>query len=114
MVFEYTATISNVVDGDTFDFDIDLGFGISYRGRLRLYGVDTPEMRGPEKLEGERVKQYVIGRLFGKQVQLKTKKWKGKYGRFVAEVYVFGKDDDFGVNLAEELIDLGMAKKVDY
>ncbi len=114
MVFEYYAKITNVVDGDTFDFEIDMGFGITYTSRLRLYGVDTPEMRGPEKEEGEKVKQYVIGRLFNKQVQLITKKWKGKYGRFVAEVYVFGKDEVTGVNLAEELIDLGMAKRVDY
>ncbi len=48
-MYNYNAKITNVVDGDTFDFEIDLGFGITYKNRLRLYGVDTPEVRGSER-----------------------------------------------------------------
>ena len=112
MAYEYLATITNVVDGDTFDFEIDLGFGIKYANRLRLYGVDTPEIRGPEKVEGMKVKQHVIGLLFGEEVLLTTKKWKGKYGRYVCSVRFpyHGEMED----LATVLLNLNMAKKVDY
>ena len=89
-----------------------MGFGIKYSSRLRLYGVDTPEMRGPEKVEGEKVKQHVIGLLFGKRVKLETKKWKGKYGRYVCTVS-FSYYGEM-IDLATHLINLDMAKKVDY
>jgi len=112
-MYEYEARITNVVDGDTFDFVIDLGFGITYSSRLRLYGVDTPEVRGEEKKEGLVVKDYVES-LFEIQpeVTLRTKKWQGKYGRYVAEVIL--KDHYTHKNLGERLVFMGMAKKVDY
>ena len=75
-----------MVDGDTFDFEIDLGFGITYKDRLRLYGVDTPEVKGKERIEGLQVKRHVIKLIEGKEVKLISHKWKGKYGRFVATV----------------------------
>jgi len=113
MMYEYKAKITNVVDGDTFDFEIDLGFGITYKNRLRLYGVDTPEVRGSEREEGLRVKDYVKQVIEGKDVLLKTKKWKGKYGRYIAEV-IYVNSTDVEVNLSYVLVDLDMARWVDY
>lgn len=48
-MYEYKAIIVNVVDGDTFDMNIDLGFNIHIHERVRLLNIDTPENRGAEK-----------------------------------------------------------------
>jgi len=111
-MYEYKAKITNVVDGDTYDFEIDLGFGITYKNRLRLYGVDTPEVRGSERKEGLRVKAFVKQLIEGKEVTLTTRKWKGKYGRYIASVLIH--DDFTHPDLADRLVVLKMAKKVDY
>jgi len=110
---EYEAIIYNVVDGDTMDFEIDLGFGIRYDGRLRLWGVDTPEVRGDEREEGLRVKAYVKELCEGQDVILKTKKWQGKYGRYVAAVWIKGLVGN-GYDLGSHLVQKGMAKVVNY
>lgn len=62
-MYEYKAVITNVVDGDTFDMDIDLGFNIHIHERVRLLDIDTPEKFGKEKELGLIVKQYAT-RLF--------------------------------------------------
>ena len=114
-MYNYKAKITNVVDGDTFDFEIDLGFGITYASRLRLYGVDTPEVRGSEREEGLRVKAHVKQLIEGKQVGLTTRKWKGKYGRYIADVYPWGYGDEYDMwSLSRYLVEKGMARKVDY
>lgn len=74
-MYEYKAIINKVVDGDTVDVDIDLGFGIWKRGdRVRIIGIDTPESRTSDKVEKvfglaskERLKE-----LLGKEAILKT------------------------------------------
>jgi len=95
------------------DFEIDLGFGIRYDGRLRLAGVDTPEVRGAEKEEGLKVKAYVKDLVEGHEVRLITEKWKGKFGRYIASV-IYKKEDGSDENLSQRLVQLGMAKVVDY
>jgi len=110
--YKYNAVITNVVDGDTFDFEIDLGFGITYSNRLRLYGVNTPEVRGSEKKEGLRVKRFVKKLIENKPVTLYTRKWKGKYGRYIASVTIG--NNPYKDDLAEILVSKGMAKRVDY
>ncbi len=101
------------MDGDTLDFVIDLGFGITYSDRLRLYGVDTPEVRGKEKKEGLIVKEFVSNIFeIDPNVKLVTRKWKGKYGRYVCDVY-YRKEERLQ-NLAGVLVNNGMAKEVDY
>jgi len=116
-MYEYKAKITNVVDGDTYDFVIDLGFGITYKDRLRLYGVDTPEKRGLERAEGLAVTEQVKKLILDKEVTLRTHKWKGKYGRFVAEVFVvLGQQvgEDVIMNLGDHLVKNSMAVRVDY
>jgi len=112
-MYEYKAKITRVVDGDTFDFVIDLGFGITYKDRLRLYGVDTPEVRGLEKPEGLAVKEQVKKLIEDKEVTLFSHKWKGKYGRYIASVS-FTREDGSTKNLSQYLVERGMAKRVDY
>lgn len=109
-MYEYLAKITKVIDGDTFDFEIDLGFGIKYSDRLRLFGIDTPEIRGSERDEGLKVKDYVKNLLEGENVILRTHKWKGKYGRYVASVFFPKTQQD----LAKYLIEIGMGKAINY
>jgi len=89
---EYKCKILRVVDGDTVDVDIDLGFGIwMHKERVRLLGIDTPESRTRDKEEkkfGLLSKEYVKSRYpVGSMAVLRTHKDKtGKFGRILGEL----------------------------
>lgn len=104
--YYYSAYVTSVYDGDTITVDLDLGLGVWMRGqKLRLYGINTPELRGSERKEGMIVRDYVRGEILNTFVLIKTHKdKKGKYGRWLAEVF---KD---GNSLNDELLSLGFAK----
>jgi len=88
-MYEYKATIVKVVDGDTVDVDIDLGFDVWLRNqRIRLYGIDTPECRQRNKAgkaHGLLAKAYVQKALIVGRTYALTTKEKGKFGRFLGE-----------------------------
>jgi micrococcal nuclease len=91
-MYEYNCKISRVVDGDTVDVDIDLGFGTwRCNERIRLYGVDTPECRtrdAQEKAAGFLAKEFVEDALHvGGTYKLQTRE-KGKFGRFLGVIYL--------------------------
>jgi endonuclease YncB( thermonuclease family) len=94
-MYEYECTIRRVVDGDTVDVDVDLGFG-TWRcsERIRLYGVDTPECRtrdAEEKAAGLLAKEFVKDALHvGKTYKLQTRE-KGKFGRFLGVIFISDK-----------------------
>jgi micrococcal nuclease len=103
--YVYSAKVINVVDGDTIDAEVDLGFYVYQRMRLRLAFIDTPEMndKDPEKrAKAREAKDYVSDLLLGANVVLRTHK-KDKYGRFLAEVFVSDK------SINEHLIEKGLA-----
>lgn len=105
-MYEYKAVITNVVDGDTFDMDIDLGFNIHIHERVRLLDVDTPENRSVEKRLGKAVTQYAQKHFEGKEVLLQSSKNKtDSFGRWLAEVYIDG------LNIKEIYDVLGVNKK---
>jgi micrococcal nuclease len=93
-MYEYKCNIIKVVDGDTVDVDIDLGFGIWMKNeRVRIMGIDTPESRTSdpvEKLFGIAAK-YRLEQLLGKtgilktQVSKKGEDMKGKFGRVLGD-----------------------------
>ena len=100
-MYEYECKISRVVDGDTVDVDIDLGFGTWRCGeRIRLYGVDTPECRTRDKQEkaaGLLAKKFVQDALHvGGTYKLETRE-KGKFGRFLGVIKIAG---DLTINTA--------------
>ena len=107
-MYEYRATIRRVVDGDTVDVTLDLGFNILYNSRIRLLGIDTPESRTidlEEKARGlaakDRVKELCP---VGSSVILKTTKdGRGKFGRILGEIFV----GDINVN--QQLVSEGHA-----
>ena len=104
MNHQYKAKVRRVVDGDTLDLDIDLGFHITLRERVRLMGIDTPETRTRdpvEKANGLKSKRFVEEFATG-SVFIEVHGF-GKFGRPLVELY---KDD---VNLNQKLIQLGLA-----
>ncbi len=92
----YVRKVENVVDGDTIDVLIDLGFDILFASRVRLAGIDTPESRTSDKAEkalGLESKEYLKKYLKdAKSVIIKTEKMDSseKYGRILGWVYVDG------------------------
>mgnify|MGYP006188032467 CR=1 FL=1 len=92
-MYAYRAKVERVVDGDTMDLSIDLGFDIHYASRIRLLGIDTPESRTrdlEEKKRGLAAKDRVLELCpVGATVTLKTTKdGKGKFGRILGEIIV--------------------------
>jgi micrococcal nuclease len=92
-MYEYACKVVRVVDGDTVDVDIDLGFDVVLRKqRIRLYGVDTPESRTRDKEEkkyGLYAKQWLKNAL-GKNAIIRTKKdGRGKFGRILGEFVIY-------------------------
>ena len=90
-MFEYKCKIIKVIDGDTTDVDIDLGFGVWLKKqRIRFFGIDTPESRTrdlEEKKYGLAAKKYVTDRmpLGSTQTLVTVKDGKGKYGRILGQ-----------------------------
>jgi len=93
-MYEYRATVVKVIDGDTVDVDIDLGFGICMKDeRVRIMGIDTPESRTRDKVEdlfGEaakaRVKELLTGDVVLKtQIARNGEDMKGKFGRILGD-----------------------------
>ena len=92
----YVRKVENIVDGDTIDVLIDLGFDILFQSRVRLAGIDTPESRTKdlkEKALGIESKEYLKKALKdAKSVVIKTEKMDSseKYGRILGWVYING------------------------
>jgi len=117
-MYEYRASVIKVVDGDTVDVDIDLGFGIVLSDeRVRIAGIDTPESRTRDKEEKKfglaakaRVKQ-----LLGKTCVLKTQinkdgeDMKGKFGRILGDFSVYDSATDRWSMLTKILVSEGHA-----
>ena len=111
-MYEYhVKKVLKVVDGDTIDVDIDLGFNISYTQRVRLAGIDTPESRtkdAKEKALGLEVKEKLKKSIdAAKDVVIKTElpDSSEKYGRILGWVYL----DGAAKSINEQLIDEGYA-----
>ena len=99
-MYEYfVKEVKNVVDGDTIDVIIDLGFDILFSSRVRLAGIDTPESRTTDKVEkalGLEAKEYLKKQLKdAKSVVIRTEKMDSseKYGRILGWVYVNGESE---------------------
>lgn len=101
-LYQYTVTVNRVIDGDTLEVDIDLGFNVTLSGkRIRVAGVDCPERNTPEgKLAKFFTKEWVNDAInSNKPVLVKIEAHKGdKYGRILGAVWADGKD------LAQQLI----------
>jgi|TARA_Y100000114_G_scaffold93161_1_gene86612 micrococcal nuclease len=96
-MYEYKFKLDRVVDGDTIDIVIDLGFSILHKCRVRLFGIDTPESRTrdlDEKARGKLAKDFLSFCLASSDEHvIKTSvDGKGKFGRVLGEIYCDGKN----------------------
>lgn len=114
-LYHYVAEVTSVYDGDTITVDLDLGVGIWRRGQtIRLWKINTPELRGAERDDGLMVRDFVRSLVMGKTILVRTILDKrghdrtGKFGRLLGELLV---EDETGtlVNLNQLLIDRGYA-----
>jgi micrococcal nuclease len=101
-------SVHKVVDGDTIDADIDLGFDISLTKRIRLAGIDTPESRTTDAYEkklGLEVKEWLKERLnFAKNILIKTELPDSteKYGRIIGHLFINGETTSINNQMISE------------
>ena len=100
-MYTYYTKIDKVVDGDTCDVFIDLGFNVWHKERIRLAGIDTAEKNTPL---GKALKEFLIKNLEGKLVKLEVSK-PDKYGRYLGKVYLNSEE-----SINDQLIRNGLAK----
>jgi len=115
-MYEYRVKkVLKIVDGDTIDVDIDLGFSVSFTQRVILAGIDTPESRTTdlkEKALGLEVKEYLKNLLDGAEdivIQTEKPDSSEKYGRILG--WLFINDEDTSLN--EKMINEGYAWEYD-
>jgi len=117
-MYEYKCKLVKIVDGDTVDVDIDLGFGVWMKDeRVRIMGIDTPESRTRDKVE----KQFGLAakkrlkELLGKSAVLKTQvnrdgeDMRGKFGRVLGDFNVYDSNKDSWRPVTEILVEEGHA-----
>ena len=107
-MYQYKAKLLNVVDADTVDMLVDLGFYVGMKHRLRLYGINAPELNSSDPTEralAVKAKQFVLDNLtIGETYVIDTYK-DDKYGRLLAEIWVDG------AMLNKQLLINGFAKE---
>ena len=109
MIYTYRAKIIGVYDGDTVTALVDLGFGITNKIKVRLKGINTPELRGVERAQGIISRDFLREKILNKDIVIETfKDKKGKYGRYIGTLWI---NDE---NINELLVEQGLAEKKDY
>ena len=107
-MYQYRAKLIKIVDGDTIDAQIDLGFGIFVKKRIRLYGINAPETRTrdlEEKKQGKKAKKRLKEILNESNGEfLLNSKGFGKFGRCLGEIFI----DKLNINSL--LINEGLVK----
>ncbi len=116
-MYHYKAEVVNIVDGDTIDVIIDLGFKITTNQRIRFAGINTPETYNVKKeseeyKKGILAKQYVEKRLAANKniIEIETEKVPEKFGRYLGKILLA----DSAKPLNDELVEKGLAKYVQY
>lgn len=114
-MYEYNAKLDRVLDGDTIDVNIDLGFKIMTNQRIRFAYINTPEIfktptDSPGYKLGMKAKRYVERRLKknGNEMRLVTYKWAGMHGRYTGIIWL----KDSKISLNDELIKKGLAQRI--
>jgi len=119
-LYYYKALVTKVIDGDTIDVMIDLGFETYTKARLRFSVADTPEIHGVKKTseeykEGMEAKNFVVDKILDQKVIIKTEidkdgsDKKGTFKRYLATIY-YG---DEHIDLNAELLEIGLAEPYD-
>ena len=107
MTRTYPARLRRVIDGDTYLLDVDLGFYVTTAQRIRLRGVDTPEVVGETRAAGLAAKTYAESLLTGQQLTISSHKDERSFERWVADVAL-----PDGRSVAQLLVEAGQAVMV--
>ncbi len=115
-LYHYRAVVQAVYDGDTCTVDIDLGLRTWIRGeKIRLYGINAPELRGAEREAGLRARDFLRSLIDGKEVFIQTAKdKKEKYGRYLGNIWLKDKHKKQWVNVNKLMVEQGHAVYRDY
>jgi len=113
-MYVYSAVVKRIVDGDTFDLEVDLGFNIKNCQRFRLIGIDTAETWRPKTKEEKQHGEFATARVRqlmpeGSTVVIKSEKDAGIYNRYSAVVRLVD-----GRDLAKVLVEEGFSKREEY
>lgn len=112
-LYVYKGVVTRVVDADTVDAELDLGFGITMAQRFRINDYDAPETFRPrneaEKIHGKEATERANELLMGKTLYFKSSKVPGIYGRYGATIWL-----EDGKDYAEIMISEGFSKKENY
>lgn len=110
-LYHYGAHVVSVYDGDTIRVDIDLGCNVWIKNEpLRLYGINAPEVRGPQRSDGLLSAQYLRDMINGKDIFIESiKDKKGKYGRYLAKIWLENEDKTW-LDVNQKLINDGFAE----
>lgn len=104
-LYVYRAEAVNVVDGDTFDVRIDLGFRTWRRERVRLLGVNCPELHGPGSMQsGVEARAFTVSRVVNQPILIRSV-GQDNFGRWLAKVTL-----PDGTDLGESLVGAGLAR----
>lgn len=114
-LYNYEVYVKDVYDGDTITVDIFLGFNVVLSNiKVRLVGIDTPEIRTKDKDEKEKgiaTRDWLRERILGKKVLLHTKE-RGKFGRWLGMIWEIEEDKpEFENSYNKQLINEGLAKE---
>jgi micrococcal nuclease len=114
-LYHYRAVIRDVYDGDTCRADLDLGLKIWVMDEtLRLLRINAPEVRGVERPAGLLARDFLREQIQGKEVVVQTSKdSKGKYGRYLAEIWLKGEGDQW-ININDLMVQQGHAVYHEY
>lgn len=101
-LYHYKAYVTKVYDGDTITVDLDLGMKIvMHDQKIRLYGIDTPELRGSdeEKAKGIAARDFLRGVILHKEVIIETHKdRRGKFGRLLGTIWALTEMESYNMN----------------
>ncbi len=114
-LYYYKAHVTKVYDGDTCTVDIDLGLSIWIRGeKVRLHRINAPEVRGSERDKGKVARDFLRDLVLGRDILLQTvKDRKGKYGRYLGEIWL-ERTDISPLNVNDEMVRTGHAQYKEY
>jgi micrococcal nuclease len=114
-LYHYKTIVTSVYDGDTCTVDIDLGLHSWIKGEsLRLLRINAPEVKGNEREEGLKSRDFLREQILGKEVIIETfKDEREKYGRYLAEIWLQKESGDY-ININDLLVEKGFAVYKEY
>lgn len=116
--YKYKAIVTKVIDGDTFDALVDLGFSVGVKMKFRMARINTPELHSPNPESAKKAKEardFTFNSINGKEIVIQSHKQE-KFGRYLAEVF-YQRGDPAAkpagpvLNLNDELMAVGLAEK---